>query len=91
MFMIRHDTRWRFLVIPRKRLLEIHATYVTAPRTGKGRPPKSHDLAKADELGLDITIDDEGATAWNSSLTEYLEAWPTELAPLTTGPGSRGH
>jgi hypothetical protein len=84
-FMVREAERWRFLVIPRQRLAEIHARYVVAPRTGPGRPRKSHELAKVDELGFDVTIDGKTATGWSSLLTEYLEAWPAELGPLTTG------
>lgn len=82
-FMIREDERWRFLVIPRQRLAEIHARYVVAPRTGPGRPRKSHELAKVDELGFDITVDGKAAIGWSTPMTEFLESWPAELGPLT--------
>lgn len=62
MFMIRDGERWRFLVIPRQRLAEIHARYVVAPQTGPGRPRKSHESAKVDGLGFDVTIDGKTAT-----------------------------
>lgn len=89
MLMIRHDARWRFLVIPRERLARIHAVYTAQPRTGRGRPPK-RDEDSRDELSLEITIvEGVKATAWGGALTEILERWPDDLPELETGPGAR--
>jgi hypothetical protein len=89
MLMIRLDASWRFLVVPRKRLFEIHDEYVTTPSAGRGRPPKRHDEASSDDLTLDVVIEAGGFIAWNRLLSEFLDAWPKELRLLETGPGSR--
>lgn len=89
MLMIRHDARWRFLVIVRERLAELHALYTTTPRAGSGRPPKTDEAARVDNLGLRITLDGGRATAWEGLLSETLEEWPADLPELETGPGTR--
>lgn len=89
MLMMRGSSRWRYLVIARKDLFAIHRRYLGTPRVGPGRPPVSDQSAKNDKLGLDITIDEGGASGWNASLTAFLETWPRELSVVGTGPGSR--
>lgn len=89
MLMIRHQARWRFLVISRERLARLHARYTSKPHAGKGRPPKTDDEARADTLGLEITLDDGRAMAWGGLLDESLEQWPDDLPELETGPGTR--
>ena len=89
MLMMRQDASWRFLVVPRKHLFEIHDEYVTTPSLRRGRPPKHHDDASSDDLTLDVIIEAGGFTAWNHSLGEFLGTWPKELRLLETGPGSR--
>jgi len=89
MLMIRDELRWRFLVIPRKELFAIHRRFVDAPRSGRGRPPVASLEAKQDKLALDVTIDETGALGWHTSLTAFLERWPSDLPIVRTGPGSR--
>lgn len=89
MLMIRDDARWRYLVIPREKLYEIHGGWLSAPREGGGRRPVSSVSARTDKLGFDVVINDGGAKAWNTSMTPYLDRWPSELPVLVTGPGSK--
>lgn len=89
MLMIRQDTAWRFLVVPRQRLFEIHAQYVSTRSSRRGRRPKHHDEASSDDLSMDVLFDAGGVKAWNQSLSEFLGVWPEELPVLETGPGSR--
>jgi hypothetical protein len=89
MMMIRDDTRWRYLVIPREKLYEIHSAWLSAPREGRGRRPVSSARAKTDTLRFDVVIADGDATAWNASMTPYLDSWPSELPVLAVGPGSK--
>lgn len=89
MLMVRDGARWRFLVVPRERMLEIHQRYVNTPWVGPGRRPISSDDAKTDKLGFDVVIDAGDAYGWNTSLTEFLDAWPPEL-PVLGGRSVRG-
>jgi hypothetical protein len=85
MLMIRVDRAWRFLVIPRKELFAIHRRFVEAPRSGRGRPPVATVDAKNDKLALDVTLDQSGAFGWNTSLSAFLEQWPSALPDVGVG------
>lgn len=89
MLMVRIDACWRFLVIPRQRLFDIHDAHVSAPPGGRGRPPKTHDAASTDGLSLEVRSDRGDITAWRQSLQEYFDAWPETLPLLDAGPGTR--
>jgi hypothetical protein len=87
MFMVREDEKWRFFVIPREQLFRLHNLYLQAPRSGPGRPPKSHGDARTDSLTLTINLDGE-AQAWGASLAKFESAWPKDLPVLQDGPGT---
>src|SRR5690606_5024825 len=75
MFMMREQATWRFLVIPRLALSRLHNSYLNSPRSGPGRPPKSHEDAATDSLTLNISLAD-GPWVWGVSLAEFESAWP---------------
>ncbi|HVI01204.1 MAG TPA: hypothetical protein VM869_20950 [Enhygromyxa sp.] len=87
MLLARERTKWRRFVIPRDHLLELHNSYVQAPKSGPGRPPKTHEDAKTDNLVLTISLEGE-PQAWGAVLTEFESAWPEELPEVRSGPGT---
>lgn len=87
MLMVREGAKWRFFVIPRLRLDELHRHYLDAERPGPGRPPKRDEESDTDALQLSISLHD-GPSAWNASLGEFFELWPAEIPELLDGPGS---
>lgn len=89
MLLARESVHWRFFVIPRLRLFKIHNRIVEAPKSGRGRPPKTHEDARTDGLTLTISLEDE-PRAWGVSLVEFESTWPAELPELRDGPGSVG-
>jgi hypothetical protein len=86
MLMIREEQTWRFFIVPRERLDQIHQLYLSKERAGRGRPPKTHDEAKTDGITLTITLGSD-PTAWGTSFVEF-EAWPKELPEILLGPGT---
>jgi hypothetical protein len=78
------------LIVPRVELLKARDAYVEAgkSREGRGRRPIGDDAAKTDGLGLEVVLKGAEATGWEASFTPYLDRWPEELAPVTTGPGA---
>jgi hypothetical protein len=89
MFMLREESRWRFLLIPRVQLDELHRQYLGATRVGRGRRPKADSDAKTDGLTLQVALTVDGAQAWGVSLNEFLDRWPEWLSVLDSGPGSQ--
>lgn len=92
MFLARSDEScsWRFFVIPRSRLLELHSSFVQAPKSGPGRRGKPHEDARTDSLTLTIDLTGEQPTAWGTSLAEFDCEWPEELPEVPDGPGRVG-
>lgn len=88
--LVRHASVWRFLVIPRTVLSELHSRFLRQDRSGPGRPPLSDEEARSDDLALEVQIDGTSANAWNQSMTEFLDVWPDELGLRELGPGRRG-
>jgi hypothetical protein len=89
MFMLREESRWRFLLIPRVRLNDLHKEYLNITRVGRGRRPKADSEAKTDGLTFQVTLSLDGARGWGASLDEFLERWPEWLSVLDSGPGSQ--
>lgn len=89
MLLARDPTKWRRFVIPQIRLLRLHDRYLQTPKTGRGRPPKSHEDAKTDSLTLTISLEGE-PQGWGATLTEFESTWPDELPEVRTGPGTVG-
>jgi hypothetical protein len=90
MLMVRWVERWRFLLIPRVKLLELREQFVVQDRSDRrGRRPKADEDAQSDVVGLYITWTDDDASGWAVSLRSYMNAWPRELPLITDGPGSR--
>ena len=90
MFVVRLEKTWRFLVVPRVQLLAVREAFVAASREGVGRPPLADDVAKGDTLSLQVVLTDRSARGWGAPLTDYLDQWPDELAPVVGGPGGVG-
>ncbi len=90
MLMMRIATRWRFLVIPRKDLLEIRYAYLENARTrlGPGQRPLADGNATTDSLRLDVEMNGDEATGWNTSLSKYLDQWPDALSIVPDASGS---
>lgn len=72
------------------RMSEIRETFVEAERQGPGRPPVADSDAKTDALTLKVELRADEVNGWGASLMAYLDRWPEELAPVTSGPGSAG-
>jgi hypothetical protein len=91
MFLVRHEEKWRFLVIPRRDLLRVRDAFVEQgkERMGRGRRPSSDADATTDSVLLDVVFKDEGAQGWGASLTPYLDSWPKELPVVSDGPGAK--
>jgi hypothetical protein len=92
MLVVRVEPRWRLLVVPRVDLLRIREAYVenARTRTGPGRRPLADEHAKTDALRLNIEIDGDEVTGWDSSLSKYADRWPDDLPIVLGGPGSVG-
>jgi hypothetical protein len=92
MLVVRHQRRWRLLIVPRLALFNIRDAYVEAgkEREGPGRRPVGDDSAKTDALGIEVVIKDAEAEGWDAPLAAFLDQWPEELAPVPTGPGAVG-
>lgn len=88
MLLVRAETRWRLLVIPRVDLLRIRDAPPGKP--GRGAPRKSDEAAKVDELTLTIELAGNAVTGWGASLEPYLDRWPEEIWVVEGGPGSVG-
>jgi hypothetical protein len=87
----RVETRWRLIVVPRVTLAELRHRFETTVQTGAGRPRVTAESAKADAIAFDVEINDaeNSASGWGESLTSFLDQWPTELAIVAGGPGTR--
>jgi hypothetical protein len=97
MLLLRVETRWRFLVVPRADLAEVRNARIASAttRSTRGRKPLPDDKATRDELGLEIVLagdDAKGwkASGWGASLSAYLDRWPADLREVRGGPGSAG-
>lgn len=90
MLLARVEARWYFLLLPRNALLKIREEFVESGRRrkGPGRPPLGDDHAKTDVLAFDVMLAGETAEGWGADLSEYLNRWPDELAPVNGGPGA---
>lgn len=75
MLVVRLDSSWRFLVIPRQELFQVRAAYLTSPDARVGRPSLADEDAKTDSLMLNVGIRGHVATGW-SDLSAYLDRWP---------------
>lgn len=87
MLVVRLDSSWRFLVIPRQELFQVRATYLASPDARVGRPSLADEDAKTDSLMLNVGIRGDVATGWGD-LSAYLDRWPERLAPVKAGPGT---
>lgn len=88
MLLVRAETRWRLLVIPRVDLLRIRDAPPAKP--GRGAPRKSDEAARVDELTLTIEFAGDAVTGWGASLDPYLDRWPEDIWIVEGGPGSVG-
>lgn len=89
MFLVRESASWRYFLLTQARLLALHNRFVEAPKSGRGRPPKTHDDARTDNLVLTMSLENE-PRAWGASLAEFESTWPDDLPELSAGPGSVG-
>lgn len=89
--LLRMDSQWRCLIIPRDSLHKIRRDFVERAKAqpAKGRPPSDDGDTKSDSLSFVITIGQDGPVGWGTSLKPYLE-WPKDLSTLEDGPGARG-
>jgi hypothetical protein len=77
MFMIRWDSRWRFVLIRRKKLVRIRNAFEKQGRAGlRGRRPLADADARTDALALRIEWSDVDARGWGTSFAAYLDRWP---------------
>ncbi len=95
--MLRIETRWRFLVVPRADLFKIREAQIESAttRSGPGRKPLPDDKAKSDGLRLDLVLEGDDAkgwevSGWGASLSAYLDHWPNDLPVVVGGTGSVG-
>jgi hypothetical protein len=89
-FLVRFPTSWRFLVIPRRDLFQVRATYVAMARTSPGRRPLVDEDATTDGLVFAVEIEGDAASGWEGTLDGYLDRWPDDLCIVEGGPGSVG-
>jgi hypothetical protein len=90
MLMVRLPRSWRFLVIPRRDLFTLRATYVAKARKGAGRRPLIDEGAKTDGLIFVVELEGDAAFGWEGALDGYLDRWPDDLRAVEGGPGSVG-
>jgi hypothetical protein len=89
MLVVRWESRWRFLLVPRRILSDLHDAYVSADRTGRrGRKPLSDQDATTDSLALIVEWFVNDARGWDQSLGGYLDQWPNTFPVRLTGPGT---
>jgi len=90
MFMLRWQDRWRYILIPREDLADFRDDAVAAQLVGKkrGRRSLSDDEATSDRLTMSITWTASDAVSWGKSLSNYMDKWPSQLPPITDGPGA---
>jgi len=86
--LMRVESRWRFLIIPRAELLKIRTT--ERSKGAQGAQLKSDEDAKADQLTLAIHLEGTGARGWGETLDRFLDCWPDDIGIVTGGPGSVG-
>jgi len=89
-FLVRWETRWRYVLIARTELAAIREEQAEAKKRSKrrGAKPLSDTEAKRDELAVEITWTTDDAVAWGRSLKSFLDSWPAKLPPITDGPGA---
>jgi hypothetical protein len=90
MLMIRWGGRWRFLLVPRVDLDELHKAHVfrSADAAGRGTKPKGDEDVSTDALMLRIQWSADDATGWGASFARYLDRWPDDFPEITDGSGS---
>lgn len=88
MFVVRWQSRWRFVLIGRAQLAELRDAFEARARKGPGRPALADAEATTDALILRIRWDGDQAEAWNTSLTPYLDRWPDAFPINPDGPGA---
>jgi len=90
MLMVRLPTSWRYLVIPRRDLLQMRATYVAQERTAPGRRRLVDEDATTDGLTFIVEFEGDTASGWEGALDRYLDCWPDDLCVVEGGPGAVG-
>jgi hypothetical protein len=90
MFMIRWADRWRFILVPRVDLDELHKAHVarSADAAGHGPKPRGDEDVTTDTLMLRVVWSADDATGWGSSFARYLDQWPEDFPEIMDGPGS---
>jgi hypothetical protein len=90
MFMIRWGQRWRFLLVPRVDLDELHKAHVarSMDAASRGPRPKGDEDVTTDTLMLQIFWSTADASGWGASFARYLDQWTDDFPEITDGPGS---
>jgi hypothetical protein len=91
MFLVRWMGRWRFILLPREKLLEIREALADVDRPARrGRPAVPDGRAAGDALTLSIDWTADDAIGWGVSLAAYLDRWPEQFPDNPGGPGATG-
>ena len=70
-FAVPRASSWDFFVVPQRDLLDLRERYVSAGRTGRGRPASSH----ADTWMFEVLLVDDRASAWGADLARWRNDW----------------
>jgi hypothetical protein len=70
-FAVPRASSWDFFVIPQRDLLDLRERYVSAGRSGRGRPASSH----ADTWMFEVLLVEGHASAWSADLARWRNDW----------------